>query len=277
MLPTPLLNRYYDLVRTKRAQFDDELAVEMNLADRRAAAVGMLSSGNALAATIEVSARSLVARCKFAEVSLDRAFEAFAMKLTSDVLEDFKSTLAHEANESCVAIKRLMMNSAAFRANMGNSAYQAGMKRIEDLLKREIASMNAEADLRAEAEARAQSPHAPISIIVHGNGNAVTIGDRNEVAAAATIDQVGAKALSEALRSLIVSLDSLSPGSIANAAEVREVAESLQSEVTGPNPNRLKTKAYLVAVAEAIKFVPAVKASYEALKAGASLIGFDLD
>lgn len=275
-LPTPMLNTFYALARVEYASLDKQLQQEIKATEHKAAAAGALSSGRTILMVCEAGAASLSVRCRLAWTLLFKAMSAHGLKIDRETASLFLSELGAQASASANTVRSIVGGATVFRTSLPDNARQAGMKTIEEALEHELAKMKAETDLLVAAGENATPTAAQPTIAVNGDGNVIVVGDSNQVSVATQIDQQAAAALVAALNLTLDRLSALPPGAGIDATQVKQVVEETIAEIETPKPNGLKVSGAIKTVAETIKFIPSLKAAYDAIKSAAAMVGIHL-
>jgi hypothetical protein len=275
-LPSEMLNTFYDLARVDYASLDKQLRGQVQVIERQAAAAGALAHGGTIALACEAGADSLAFRCRMAWTQLFKVSSAYAIKIDRDTGSLFLSELGSQAANSAITVRSIVESCAVFRSGLSDDAKQAGMDIIAKALHHEVARMKAEMKLLIAASENVKTVSAPPSIAITGDGNLVIAGNGNQVNALTQIDTVATKSLTNALRATLEQLAALPADAPIDVVEIKEIVEEALVEVQKPKPNKIKLTSAIKSIAETIKFVPALKATYEIIKPAAAMVGIDL-
>ncbi len=275
-LPTEMLNTFYDLVRVEYASLDKQLQDAIRAVERQASARGTLISGGTIQLACEAGTDSLAARCRKAWELLSKTMAAYGIEVNRESGPMFLSEVGSQAANSSIAVMAIVKGCAVFRVELPPNAMQAGMDIIEKALQHEFARAKAEVQLLVAASDNMKpTAHQP-GITINGDGNVVNTGNGNQVNVATTIDTNAATALANALKASLDHLAALPAGTPIDADEVKELVEDALAEVQKPKPNKIKIGSAIKGIAEAIKFVPALKAAYDVIKPAAASAGIYL-
>ncbi|WP_146143953.1 hypothetical protein [Rhizobium sp. JAB6] len=268
-----MLNTFYDLLRVEYASLDKQLHGEIRAIEHQAAARGTLVSGGTIQLACEAGAVSLTARCRQAWEQLSRTMTANGIEIDRESGQLFLSEVGSQAENSSIAVKAIVKGCAVFRSELPANAMQAGMDIIEKALQHEFARAKAEVQLLiAASENMKPTAHQP-GITINGDGNVLNTGNGNQINVATTIDTNAATALANALKASLDHLAVLPAGTPVDADEIKELVEDALAEVQKPKPNKIKIASVIKGFAEAIKFVPELKAAYNVIKPAAAVAG----
>lgn len=276
-LPTTMLNTFYDLFRVEAKSLDAQLHGAIQAIDRKAAAAGMLLSGNTIILVCEAGATSLSVRCRMAWSLLFKSMAAYDIEVNGETVSLFLSQLGSQSANAAISVKSIVRTSAVFRRlKPDGAALKAGIAIIDQALDHEVAKMKAEAALLVAATSRAKVATPQPTITITGDGNVFVMGDSNQVNASLQIDTQTSAALLEALKLTLEALSTVRAVDGRNVQEIEELVADTIKTIDAPRPNGLKIKASIKAIAETIKFIPALRPAYDTIKSAAALIGIYL-
>lgn len=269
-----IINIFYDLWRLEGAKFDSELRFEIQAIERRAASKGMLASGETIHLICEAGANSLRSRCRMSYTELLRVMNAHAIEINRETGTFFLSEIGARSSESAAFVQAIVSGAAVFRSGVPSSALRIVVDRINQTHRDEIARMNSEVSLLIATSENVRPMGGASTIAITGDGNIVVAGDDNDVTAFTQIDTAAASMLADALKLTLRDLRDLSADG--RVDHLKALIEKGLSEIEAPEPNKGKIFATIRNVAEVIKFLPELKAAYEAIKSAAALLGLDI-
>lgn len=275
-LPTEIIQIFYTLVRIEYEELDKQLRSQLLEIERRAAAAGALASSRTILIAGEAGRDSLVIRCRMAQAQLLKAMTAFGVKIDRGVGPLLLSELGSEAARSAMTVQAIVSGCTVFRTNTASNVKQAAMDMIEKALQNEMSRASAELQLHIAASDNGATMISSPSISINGDGNVVVSGHSNHVNSTINFDADAVKSLNDAMQTTLRKISEIPTGTFANVEDLKTMVEETLDEIQKPKLNKIKLSSAIKGIAETIKFVPALKSAYDAIKAAAALAGVSL-
>ena len=272
MLPEKLTAHVERSLAADFGERDEQLAHSLGLSVSKAAAAGMLGSGAACNAVMEICKSELRARARLALNHFMRAAGVIA-PVTEGVAKDATTFLSQVLERQRAALMETGAKQAPFRGQAVVSPSHFN-KNFADAIAQEMARIESELDLweaQLAAAKRERPQNGTTNVTVTGNYNVVQAGTINSTASL-IIDGDSRAALLDAFAAIRRDLPNAEVPA-ATARELEEVLNECEREIKEPKPNKTRLLGYLQAISTAIQTTASLNQAWEVLKGALQMMG----
>ncbi len=276
MIDAKILDSFNGLIAVETANLDDRIADEIGRAAMEASAAGRSRSGAAMRQVAMVAVHSIPVRAQLAFETLLKAMQAHGSGVSANNRDEVIAVLGTFLSDQHNRLVPLIANSSTFKGN--NIASAPFIKPITDVVLRETNRLKENITLMAATASQqpAAAPGATPTMHFHGNVGVIQTGDHAVGISHQTIDASAREGLEQALDLLAAALAKETALPAQFKSEVEETVRDTRTELAKPTPNTTKIKGYVTAVADVVRFVPALKPCYDTLKWSATFVGVTL-